>query len=64
MEDCFIAEINQQIKQITKNLMQEVLVKLPDAIIAATALYLDLPLLTADLGFERIPELKLIILEF
>jgi predicted nucleic acid-binding protein len=64
LENCFIAEINPQIKQITKNIMQEVSVKLPDAIVAATSLYLDLPLLTADIGFEKIHGLKLILLEF
>jgi len=64
LDSCFIAEINPQIKQITKNLMQEVSVKLPDAIVAATSIYLDLPLLTADVGFEKIHGLKLILLEF
>ncbi len=64
LESCFIAEMNPLIKQITKKLMQEVFVKLPDAIVAATAIYLDLPLLTADTGFEKIPQLKLILLEF
>ena len=64
LESCFIAEINSQIKQITKNLMQEFSVKLPDAIIAATSLYLDLPLLTADAGFEKIQNIKLILVEF
>lgn len=64
LESCFIAEMNSQIKQITKNLMQQVSVKLPDAIVAATAIYLDLPLLTADTGFNKIPLLKLILLEF
>ena len=64
LESCFIAEINSQIKQITKNLMQEFSVKLPDAIIAATSLYLDLPLLTADAGFEKIQDIKLILVEF
>jgi predicted nucleic acid-binding protein len=44
--------------------MQDLSVKLPDAIIAATSLYLDLPLLTADVGFKKIPNLKLILLEF
>jgi len=44
--------------------MQEVSVKLPDAIVAATSIYLDLPLLTADVGFEKIHGLKLILLEF
>ena len=43
--------------------MQKFVVKLPDAIIAATALYLDLPLLTADTGFQKIQDLKLILLE-
>ncbi len=64
LDSCFIAEINPQIKQITKNLLQKVSVKLPDAIVAATSLYLDLPLLTADAIFKKIPGLKLILLEF
>ena len=64
LESCFIAEINSQIKQITKDIMQDFSVKLPDAIIAATSLYLDLPLLTADAGFEKIQGLKLILVEF
>ena len=64
LDSCFISEINPQIKQITKNLMQKVSVKLPDAIIAATSIYLDLPLLTADVEFEKINGLKLILLEF
>jgi predicted nucleic acid-binding protein len=63
LESCFIAEINLQIKNSTKQLMQKFSLKLPDAIIAATALYLDLPLLTADEGFKKVPELKLILIE-
>ncbi len=51
------------IKSITKDLLQKVNIKLPDAIIAATSLYLDLPLLTFDSDFARVPELKLFILE-
>jgi len=35
-------------------------VKTPDAIIAATAIVYDLTLLTSDLGFRRIPNLKII----
>lgn len=38
--------------------------KIPDAIIAATALYLDVPLLTADRVFERMAdELRLLLYE-
>jgi predicted nucleic acid-binding protein len=63
IENCFVAELNTGIKSITKNLLQKVNIKLPDAIVAATALYLDLPLLTFDSHFTRVPELKLFILE-
>ena len=34
-------------------------IKLPDAIIASSAIVNDLVLLTADKGFERVKELKL-----
>lgn len=38
--------------------------KIPDALIAATALYLDVPLLTADRVFERLNgELRLLMYE-
>ena len=38
-------------------------IKLPDAIIAATAIKNNLPLLTADKGFKRVSELNLNLLE-
>ena len=63
LDSCFIAELSPQIKAIVKKLMQKFTIKLPDAIIAATALYLDLPLLTADAHFQKIPDLNLILLE-
>ena len=63
LNSCFIAEINSEIKEITKDLMQRQSIKLPDAIIAATSLYLDLPLLSADSVFKNIPGLKFILLE-
>jgi hypothetical protein len=64
LDSCFIAELSPQIKKIVKELIQKFNIKLPDAIIAATALYLDLPLLTADKEFNRLPNLKLILIEF
>ncbi len=63
INNCFVAELNSEIKNITKELLQTVSIKLPDAIISATALYLDLPLLTFDSDFTRVPDLKLFILE-
>jgi predicted nucleic acid-binding protein len=63
IENCFVADINQGIKQMTKNILQLPKIKLPDAIIAATAIYLDLPLLTFDDDFCDIPGLRLMILK-
>ncbi len=62
-DSCFVADLNDAIKEITKELLQSVNIKLPDAIIAATAVYLDLPLLTFDADFTHVPGLKLFILE-
>ena len=63
IESCFVAELSSGIKNITKELLQNVNIKLPDAIVAATALYLDMPLLTFDTDFIRVHDLKLFILE-
>ena len=60
LNNCFIIGINQEIKHIYREIKRKYVVKLPDAVIAATALYLDLPLLTFDKDFEHIPNLKLI----
>lgn len=61
LESCFITEINQEIKQIYKHIKRNYTIKLPDAIIAATAISLDIPLLTFDNDFQKIPDLKLIL---
>ncbi len=53
LENCFISEITPPIKNLVKELMQRYSIKLPDAIIASTALYLDLPLLSADEDFQK-----------
>ena len=63
IDNCFIAELSPHVKKLVKDLLQKYAIKLPDAIIAATALYLDLPLLSADIGFRKISGLKLILLE-
>lgn len=58
--DCIVFPFSDDIKHITINIRQTKKIKLPDAIIAATALYYDLPLLSADTGFKNIPDLTLI----
>ncbi|MFZ4463870.1 MAG: type II toxin-antitoxin system VapC family toxin [Bacteroidales bacterium] len=64
VDHCFIMDLNPGIKKYTKELLQNSNLKLPDAIVAATAMYLDLPLLTADTQFRQINGLKLILSEF
>ena len=60
LESCFVTEINHEIKQIYKHIKQNYTLKLPDAVIAATAISLDIPLLTSDHEFKKISNLKLI----
>jgi len=62
IESCFVIDLLPLIKQHVKNIKQKYRIKLPDAIIAATAVYLDIPLITFDADFEQIEDLKLILL--
>jgi predicted nucleic acid-binding protein len=62
--DCSIVEIIPKIKDLTIDLKRTKKVKLPDAIIAATAQFLKVELITFDKGFANIPNLDLILLEF
>ena len=64
LDECFVIDINREIKQIYREIKQNHNIKLPDAIIAATAIYLDIPLLTFDRGFERVSHLKLMICDW
>ncbi len=49
-----ISDVNPSIKQIAAALRRAHGMKLADALVAATALHLNIPLLTADGGFERL----------
>ena len=63
LKGCFVIDINPEIKHIYRELKQKHIIKLPDAIVAATAIYLDLPLLTFDKGFKNVSNLKLIMMD-
>ena len=52
-----ISDVNPGIKSVAAKLRRDYSLKLADAIIAATALHLDIPLLTADSGFDRLDKL-------
>ena len=55
--------MSENIKRLTIQLKQTYTLKIPDAIIAATAIYLKLPLLTADKDFKKIKELDLLLIQ-
>ncbi len=60
---CTIIELLRPIKEHAIKLRQKIKMKLPDAIIAATSIYLNVPLLTYDKDFSKIKNLDLIIPE-
>lgn len=57
---CKTINLNNTIKEETIRIRRTYNTKLPDSIIIATALYLDLPLITSDFEFRRVEELFLI----
>ena len=59
LNDCFIININEEIKSVYTGLRRKYKIKLGDAIVAATAICFDLPLITADKDFNRITELNI-----
>lgn len=63
LNDCFQIDWNTKIKEQTIQLKRKYQIKLPDAIIAATGLVYDIPLITADKGFSKITELDLVLIE-
>lgn len=60
LEECSIMDFNKGIKDITINLRRNYKLKLPDAIIAATAIFLGIPLISADGHFDKIEDLVFI----
>ena len=63
LDTCIKLAHVEQINKLTISLKQQYKIKLPDALIAATAIFHDLPLLTFDKGFSQIKSVDLILLE-
>jgi predicted nucleic acid-binding protein len=59
LEDLEICPISYSIKELAIELKQNYKIKLPDAVIAATAIKKNLILLSADKDFIRIKELEM-----
>ncbi|MDR1975153.1 MAG: type II toxin-antitoxin system VapC family toxin [Bacteroidales bacterium] len=62
LDDCKIHPVSNDIKDITIDIRRKYSIKIPDAIIAATSMYYDKPLLTADTDFSMIDDLKLVLI--
>ena len=58
---CSIVDINDDIRGIYTTLRRRYRLKLGDAAAAATALYLGLPFMSADKGFNKVEELQLML---
>ena len=59
LADCEEISLFTEIKEKTIELRKKYRTKLPDAIVAASAIVKDLPLITADKGFNQIKEVNL-----
>jgi predicted nucleic acid-binding protein len=56
-----VFDYNSELKEIIVSIRSKKKLKLPDAIIAATAIYLNIPFISSDKGFNNIPGLNLIL---
>lgn len=63
VEECQVINLNQEIKKLAIEIRSTRKMKLPDAIVAASAYYSKLPIFTADKEFEKLEELDVIIYE-
>ena len=61
LNDVVIIDINKKIKDLTIKFRENNSLKLPDAIIAATAQFLDIPLMTADQQFKNIEDPQILL---
>ena len=63
LSNCFVIELIPAIKELAIQLKQSNKIKLPDAVIAATAMHLSIPLLTADKTLSKLTGIDILLLE-
>jgi len=63
LETCTVIYLNDAIRNMAITMKQNQIIKIPDAIIAATALQMGMTLLTADKGFKKLQDLPLLLIE-
>lgn len=59
LSECTIVPLNQEIKNLCIELKQSSKIKTPDAIVAATSVFCQIPLITSDKGYEKVQNLDL-----
>lgn len=59
LSECKVVPLNDEIKDLCIDIKQVSKVKTPDAIVAATSIFYQMPLITSDKGFEKIENLDL-----
>ena len=62
ISNCFIIDLDTEVKRYTIQIRKKQKVKLPDAVIAASSLVKKLPLFAADKGFGKITGLNVILI--
>jgi predicted nucleic acid-binding protein len=63
LKNCTVVELNPTIKTYAMKCRRKWNLKLPDAIIVATAMYYKLPLITADKDFSKVNNMEIILYE-
>jgi len=64
LNSCYKVSHSQILTDIVISLKRNNAIKLPDAVIAASAQLLQLPLITADKAFAKLKDIDCIILDF
>jgi predicted nucleic acid-binding protein len=60
LQECIVVEMNNTIKETAIATRKNTKLKLPDSIVAATAIYLKIPLISADKIFEKLPSFQFV----
>jgi len=60
IKECKVINLNQEIKDLTIELRKKFKLKLPDSIVAASASYFNIPLLTADNALIKVDQIDVI----
>lgn len=63
IKHCAVIDINNNIKEQVIELRKKYHLKLPDCIIMASSIYLDIPIITADADFKKVEEIDFLYYE-